>query len=249
MVLDVKSIQKLSNALGLESKILLWSTFIGISLMALSSGSEYWVSSSFSVSKSQEQIAVGDRRFFCNKSIGGGSQFKIDVQVTPFSLKDYQDIFQTASENRGIRLEVDKSGHVVLVAADMSNNYILVNGDSNLLIRKRNRIQIVVYSHIGLSLKVNDGNQVFVPGAPKVVCSNIIVGNGFDNSRGFQGPVTITFSTLENRCWLPFASQFAAIGQFILVGSFLVWFVRNPIQANKKMVQKNCDKSTSQLST
>jgi hypothetical protein len=160
---------------------------------------------------------------------------RFEFVVLPRSLSDYQNIFQTSELNKGVRIEIDKTGTIGALAGTPNNQYIAVGSGPVAVIGKEIKIRVRVVAQSGVYLRVGDAPETFTPGLPQPACDRILLGQGFDQTRIFDGTVSSTMSIGESQDLVPLRKQARLLGQILLFSSFLVWALRRDEQpANAK---------------
>lgn len=137
---------------------------------------------------------------FVNQKQTGLNNENIDIQFQFqfYSLKSFENLFQTAPQNNGIRLEADKKGNlVILVGTGINNDFfsalvthavhpdqykITTNTWHTMQIKAWNRQTVVVWlDGVRVANINNHGIQYQL--------SHLEIGRGFDQSRPFDGVI------------------------------------------------------------
>jgi hypothetical protein len=112
-------------------------------------------------------------------------KIKMDYEVTPFT-EGYQDLFQTADMNGGIRVEVSPSAIGLVYATPNAFNGQEVN----------THIPFNTLQHLEIdaidkqSLRIRDsagGSYIITSPPPDFAVNHITVGQGFNETRSFKG--------------------------------------------------------------
>lgn len=159
---------------------------------------------------------------------GGGQTFVRHVKSTTsrsgfdlmltFNAKGggYQDLFDTGSGNDGIRLEIYRGSIAVIIGNGPNPGTSSYGLASNLTSGQDHQLSLHMSPDGNLKWAVdNVPGHVFAPDAQPLY-SVIVVGNGFDGTRPFQGTIrNVTFSytveSPENLAWLQALRAIAAI--------------------------------------
>ncbi len=156
---------------------------------------------------------------------------KVDIQIN-FLFKmpenglksEYENIFQTADLNNGLRMEVSKkSGVIALIynSGDRDNKVL-----TSIVLIDHAEIDTAVYHNVAIQIKngtvinINiDGQAVRRAIDPNCIeLSRILVGQGFDNSRKFSG--IIKNFKLKARCYYKIPSK--TIGNIAGVSALII---------------------------
>jgi hypothetical protein len=154
--------------------------------------------------------------------------FYIDYDVAPFA-GGYQDLFQTADINGGVRMEFAKNTSAIVFATYEPPYGFGVQIHN--LVRRDHRQHISVRALEGKYVWTDDsemGRNIVRSPTPHFLVNHVIVGQGFDASRAFNGRIyRADFSVCEYasyRNWM--------IGEYIALGLFLV--------ASLRLIIRNC---------
>ena len=152
----------------------------------------------------------------------------IYLEVKPNTFSNWQNIFQTSDVNNGVRLEVNSLGIFGVLVRDTSekqNSFVGVSSSNRLIKHQINKIE-VLFSETGeIILRLNGMIEGILAADTNPRCDNFRLGIGFDDSRKFDGTVSILITSRGT----PRASLFGlpiflrTILQFIsIVGLFLL---------------------------
>jgi len=162
-----------------------------------------------------QPVEVGDQPRIC-EAITDGSRLVIRVNGRLNELRNYQNLFQTADQNSGIRIEIDESGASAVLIADRSELTFLAVPATGAVTPGRFQIliQIVDGRHVTFRL----GNSVATGSSESLqpLCSQVIVGHGFDSSRISSGRFRVDFSAFrEQRRFVSPAMERAVANDFV----------------------------------
>ncbi|MBQ2644777.1 sulfatase-like hydrolase/transferase, partial [bacterium] len=119
------------------------------------------------------------------KEIDISFDFKID------HINQWDNIFQTADVNNGIRMELDKNGYAGLVCLKKSSVKKMLGFDLGKF--EKNKIyKVRIIKNAGKNLKISLNNNSFKTlnyVSDDFEVNNISVGQGFDNTRTFNGQI------------------------------------------------------------
>jgi len=140
-----------------------------------------------------QPVEVGDQPRIC-EAITDGGRLVIRVTGRLNELRNYQNLFQTADQNSGIRIEIDEFGAAAVLIADRSELTFLAVPATGAVTPGRFQIliQIVDGRHVTFRL----GNSVATGSSESLqpLCSQVIIGHGFDSSRISSGRFRADFS-------------------------------------------------------
>ena len=149
------------------------------------------------------------------EAITNGGELVIRVTGRLEGLRNYQNLFQTADLNAGIRIEVDETGATAFAVGDRSDLTFLAVPAAGTISPCRFRALI----------RVSDGRNVYFQLGRSVAtgysetlqpsCSNLVVGYGFDASRLSSGRFRADFFVFgEQRRFMSPAMERAVENEF-----------------------------------
>ena len=177
-----------------------------------------------------EVVDAGPKHEICSRLNQKNGSVLIYLEVKPNTFSNWQNIFQTADVNSGVRLEVNSLGEFgVLVrdTRDEQESFVGVSSSLRLIKHQTNKIE-VLFSETGeILLRLNGmiGGTLTADTAPR--CDNFRLGVGFDDSRTFDGEVSmlITSQGRPNLTLFGLPILLRTVLQFVAVcGSFLLFF-------------------------
>jgi hypothetical protein len=140
-------------------------------------------------------------------------------------LRNWQNVFQTADLNSGIRYEIDKYGNTgLIVATDNGSAYLVVQGRTKLVVGKQEIVKIKLTEKKGISLQIGNDSSTQITGKIMPACNNLRFGVGYDNTRQFSGLGTVTLEAGFSHSQVPSFPHELIIGQTIVVLSFALLF-------------------------
>lgn len=169
---------------------------------------------SFSTRFTGEPVESGAHPRIC-EAITDGGELVIRVTGRLEELRNYQNLFQTADQNAGIRIEVDETGAVGLLVADRSElTYLAVPAAGTI---SPGRFQALIRVSDGRNVTFQLGKSVATghSGTLQPSCSNLVVGYGFDSSRLSSGRFRADFSAFgEQRRFIGPAIERVVVNEF-----------------------------------
>jgi len=148
---------------------------------------------SFSTRFTGVPVESGAHPKICD-AITNGGELVIRVTGRLEELRNYQNLFQTADQNAGIRIEVDETGAVGLLVADRSDlTFLAVQAAGTI---SPGRFQALIRVSDGRNVSFQLGRSVATGHSETLQpsCSNLVVGYGFDASRLSSGRFRADFS-------------------------------------------------------
>lgn len=136
----------------------------------------------------------GPEESFC-ASISNGRESSFSGLLEFKASYEYQNLFQTAGLNKGIRLEVSPSGHLSLVIGSRSNEIVTVLQVKEELHPWRDYKFEVSLKRDAVTLVLDNTISVSTKSPLDFECTEFIVGTGYDSSRHYKGRYTVTISS------------------------------------------------------
>ena len=185
--------------------------------------------------KATDQIVEGGSKpEICSRLNQKNGSVLIYLEVIPNTFSDWQNIFQTSNGNSGVRLEVNSLGEFGVVVRDTrveQESFVGVTSSLRLIKHQKNIIEVLFLETGEISLRLNGmiGGTLAAATAPR--CDNFRLGVGFDDSRTFDGEVSMLITSqgrpklalfglpIHLRTLLQFVSVF---GFFYLALAYLV---------------------------
>ena len=122
------------------------------------------------------------------------------LEVEPNSFRDWQNIFQTSNVNSGVRLEVDRFGKFGVLVRDTreeQESFVGVSSSLPLIKHQINRIEVLFLETGEIFLRLNGKDVGTLAAATAPRCDNFRLGVGFDDSRKFDGTVSMLITNQE----------------------------------------------------
>jgi hypothetical protein len=105
----------------------------------------------------------------------------------------YSNLFQTSNGNEGVRLEFSGDRAAIIYRCKKScppNGYNVVDLTRYLNFSSENYINLIISHDKFINIKVNSNPEIVIrKPAPSIKYDNILVGSGFDSTRGFDGNI------------------------------------------------------------
>lgn len=136
----------------------------------------------------------------------------IQVNFQLEALGKIQNVFQTDTQNFGVRLEIDEVGNpAVLIGRGSSNSFTVIPLRALFKVEKEYTVIIELKSdgeaRVFLDGRFEGQNEYVVPQS----CRHIALGYGFDASRAMNGKATMTISSLEEKPRIPISQSVRSI--------------------------------------
>jgi len=166
------------------------------------------------------------------------SRIKFDITffVTLNSLGRYQNLFQTASENQGIRLEVDPRGQATVIYSNQFG-YQYKTFKTRIFPHQRYYFSLSSSDRV-LQLQL-DSEQLLLSNAhfSKDNFSSLLIGSGFNRDRAIDGELS---KISLNISYLPISGTIHSIQKFLnfLIFIFCVYFIIKRVQQIKHQTNK-----------
>lgn len=226
------NIARLGLKLVVSSRVAL-RTKISLTLVAV--GSIFWflnaLPSRFEVAEKYSNEIDGRPRDqggvprICDVLSQKHGEVRISILVTPNSLRNFQNIFQTSDLNAGIRLEIDENGSAgVIVAGEKLENLLIVSSPSRLSVGKRSSISILIAHDSGVTMSIDDIKSTLL-GTVNPKCNRLRTGVGFDDTRGFDGMGSIKLEAGINHKQYSTPAWLEIFGQMSIALGSLIWAV------------------------
>jgi hypothetical protein len=185
---------------------------------------DHWTSVVISGSRGRP-VLLGSRPKLCGALHQPNGVLQISGRVDANTLSNFPNIFETATPERGVRMEVAPSGTVGGVF--FSRKAGIVGMGPTVLVRARQSWSFSLDIKKGgfVSLEVNNNSAAQVLTNLVLTCNELLVGGGFNASRALHGvadPVEFKSGTETPR--IPAVPEIAAAG-FIL----LLWVLTGSI--------------------
>lgn len=215
---------------------------LGVVLMLLSVFPEIFSpSNTWEDTTRGDVISLSDRDPLCEVLRHDGGEVRISLKYTPRTLRNYQNVFQTANFNEGIRFEIDESGNVAVLVSDGNDGFLVVGSEQKALVAQEMSVMIRVVANDGVYMSVNGTVELHTRGVPKPSCDRTLLGAGFDNSRSFDGQVRAKMVAGSTRDLVGAREQVRILGQVLLFGSFMLWSIRPDYDLNGTAISSNAD--------
>lgn len=119
--------------------------------------------------------------------------FNIDIKFHYKKDSLYPNLFQTSNYNEGVRLEFSGDKAAIIYACKNScppTGYNVVDLTKYLNLSSENYINLIISQGKFIEIKVNDSPKITIrKPPPSIKYDNILVGSGFDSTRGFNGNI------------------------------------------------------------
>lgn len=120
--------------------------------------------------------------------------FKINIKFEYENNRiPYSNLFQTSNYNEGVRLEFSGESAAIIYACNIlcePNGYNVMDITKYLNFSRDNTVILNISQGKYISAKVNSSPEIIIrKPPPKIKFDNILVGTGFDISRGFTGNI------------------------------------------------------------
>lgn len=171
----------------------LFTIIILTALLNFSALSTKTTTESIKVSETNQKPPMLDHKCSMIRYTKGGF-LQISFEVSVDKHKQYQNIFQTASENEGLRLEMGVDGTSAVIISPTGGKLIGVVTPVIMKINSPSFVTIVLTANNELSLTI-DGITATknIVMERSIRCNDLVLGYGFDKSRTFEGTIR-TFS-------------------------------------------------------
>lgn len=146
--------------------------------------------------------------------------FKLRIKAA--NLSNWQNIFQTADFNSGIRIEINEFGQVGLIIGKKVDGFAVVTGDKALETDKWYTLLVQVGREYGASLKIDNGITSYAREEVEPKCNRLLLGIGYDSTRKFNGQASVVITSALNRKMIPTFPQELLLGQIILTLSLFM---------------------------
>jgi hypothetical protein len=170
-------------------------------------------------------LYLGANPQLCRDLFDSQREVRFDFEANVTKLKQYQNLFQTADINDGLRLEVDSAGNVGVVARSRTDPSLLVglNAFGIFMTDAVNTVSVTVRrgTYVGISVNGSRENIAFMPFVAE--CTNFAVGTGFDASRSIEFGLTlkVTRSDLATVTYFGWPESVRAYGRSIFLGALV----------------------------
>lgn len=154
--------------------------------------------SSMSLRYTGEPILLGERREIC-EAVSANRTVIINVRGRINELRNYQNLFQTGSQNAGIRVEIDDRGTVGLIVANRSELTFASLASSGTITPGRIQMRFVLRDGKLMTNQVGASISTGILADPQPTCNDVVVGYGFDSSRRTDGNYRIDITTFTER--------------------------------------------------
>ncbi len=124
-----------------------------------------------------------------NTSLTISGRFELDT------LRDYQNIFQTAPLNTGIRMEVDSRGRSAVILGSPLGLYEALPLRETLNVGQQYSLEITWSKNGQVEIHLDKQMQRQTDKIPSPLCTDIRVGTGFDDTRNVDGRATVRFTS------------------------------------------------------
>ena len=183
----------------------------------------------FSFESRGRPTVLGKKLEICNAASNPKKSLLFDLRVTLKKLSGYQNVFQTASGNMGIRVELDETGAVGVVFRSLVPGQELagVAAKQKILPGIPTRLQVTVDRASRVQIAINEQTPEVFSGVPIIDCDDVRVGVGFDSSRRLVGTVNGYVKIDEDQNVTYFGLPYAVrqLGQLIFLLSLLILIV------------------------
>jgi hypothetical protein len=158
------------------------------------------------------------------------SELRILVRFIPDSLTNWQNLFQTADLNNGMRLEIDKSGSITLIVAnDASGGFQAISGGRTITPGREHQVRIILTANKVIQLQVDGKKSGTLRLTYLDLCTRVRVGIGYSDKRAFLGKGSIIFTSGEEEKYLREFPYEKLFGQIIVAISVLL-IIRRKIE-------------------
>ena len=154
------------------------------------------VQSTSSYSYTGDVIELDARPDICS-ALDLDKSLEIKIDGTINKLINYQNLFQTDDENRGMRLEINEAGvWGLLIASSSKDGYDVVVGSTQLQPGPFSMtIQITDGREVGIVTNQIEQRRMLESLNP--TCNSTTIGTGYDSSRKTDGSIEVSFTLGE----------------------------------------------------
>lgn len=136
-----------------------------------------------------------------------GAYFSIEFSIKGRKTSNPQNLFQTAPQNMGIRLEqIGKTLALIYSTKENSNNYKAVVIEPSLLSYKNYLIKIEALNQSFIRIRINDKLILITSKDINFMANDFLIGGGFNSQRNYKGTIEeINFKKVN---FIPYKSKF-----------------------------------------
>lgn len=147
-----------------------------------------------------------------------GRELQIRGEFMQASTTAWQNLFQTANANRGVRVEIDEHGRIALIVGNSDGTFESLNHYLEIEIEKTYRFEVRVTER-QLEFTLDDATVSKIA-STEPICDSYKISSGFDDSRKFEGSVTATFELREIE-----ESRYGLDGRWLVALNFIFFLL------------------------